>query len=79
MSVESDLQAVVEVMVDDRVEVDIRTLDEFEPPLIEMTVADGDIGKVIGRQGRTARALRRLLTARGERRGRTWELKIVEE
>ncbi|MGB5514461.1 MAG: KH domain-containing protein, partial [Thermoanaerobaculia bacterium] len=41
-------------------------------------VAPEDLGKVIGRQGRTARALRSLLAARGSRDGERYELEIIE-
>ena len=41
-------------------------------------VADEDLGKLIGRQGRTARALRTLLDARGVQDGRRYGLEIRE-
>ena len=44
----------------------------------EVRVAPGDLGKVIGRQGRTARALRTLLEVRGARDGRRYGLEILE-
>ena len=47
--------------------------------LIELFVAPGDLGKVIGRQGRTAAALRTLATTAGEREGKDVTLEIREE
>lgn len=44
----------------------------------EVYVADGDLGKVIGRQGRTARALRTLLDVRGAEDSRRYALEIRE-
>jgi predicted RNA-binding protein YlqC (UPF0109 family) len=41
-------------------------------------VAQADVGKVIGRQGRTVKALRSLLHAAGEKRRRRYVLEIVE-
>ena len=38
-----------------------------------------DLGKVIGRQGRTARAMRTLLETREDRRGVRYELEILED
>ncbi|MGE3276069.1 MAG: KH domain-containing protein [Vicinamibacterales bacterium] len=43
---------------------------------LELQVAPGDIGRVIGRQGRTAAAIRALLTAAGEREGQRVSLDI---
>jgi len=47
--------------------------------VLELRVAPDDLGKVIGRQGRTARALRTLLETRGDRRGERYELDIIED
>ena len=44
----------------------------------ELKVAEGDIGKVIGKQGRTARSIRTMLNAVGERDRRRYQLEIVE-
>jgi predicted RNA-binding protein YlqC (UPF0109 family) len=40
-------------------------VEKFDDDVIELEVAESDVGKVIGRQGRTARALRALLSAAG--------------
>ncbi|MDE3074638.1 MAG: KH domain-containing protein [Chloroflexota bacterium] len=42
-------------------EVKVEEIDSGRRTILELTVAPGDVGKVIGRQGRTARALRTLL------------------
>lgn len=44
----------------------------------KVRLAESDLGKVIGRQGRTARALRTLLTSRGEEDGYDYGLEIRE-
>ncbi len=44
--------------------------------LVELYVGPGDIGKVIGKQGRTAAALRTLAAAAGEKEGKTVTLEI---
>lgn len=46
--------------------------------LIELFVSPADIGKLIGRQGRTAAALRTLASTAGEREGKTVTLEIRE-
>ena len=45
--------------------------------LLRLHVADGDVGKVIGRQGRVARALRTVVRAGGVEAGRRLQLEIV--
>ena len=55
------------------------TLQEDEANLvIELRVAQGDLGKVIGKQGRTARAMRAVLAAARTADGRRPRLEIVE-
>lgn len=46
--------------------------------VFELSVAPGDLGKVIGRQGRTAKALRTLLAARAEIEGARATLEILD-
>jgi uncharacterized protein len=50
----------------------------FDDGVIELEVAEGDVGKIIGRQGRTARALRSLLSAAGHRARKRYDLEIIE-
>jgi predicted RNA-binding protein YlqC (UPF0109 family) len=45
--------------------------------ILRLHVAEGDVGKVIGRQGRIARALRTLVRAGGPNAGRRLQLEIV--
>jgi len=53
-------------------------VEQFDDGVIELEVAESDVGKVIGRQGRTARALRSLLGAAGQRAHRRYQLEIIE-
>ncbi len=53
-------------------------VEEVEPGVIELEVAEAEVGKVIGRQGRTARALRSLLSAAGQRHHKRYQLEIIE-
>ena len=45
--------------------------------VLRLHVAEGDVGKVIGRQGRIARALRTIVRAGGPQAGRRLQLEIV--
>jgi uncharacterized protein len=53
-------------------------VEKFDDGVIELEVAESDVGKVIGRQGRTARALRALLNAAGQRARKHYTLEIIE-
>ena len=46
--------------------------------LLELRVGDGDLGKVIGKQGRTARAIRAVLNASGTKLKKRYVLEILE-
>ena len=61
----------------DQVKVSQETTDD-ESVTIELTVAQDDLGKVIGKQGRTARAMRSLLSATAGRKGMKSRLDILE-
>lgn len=78
-TVQEDLTTVVREIVDAPDAVDVDVLEGSDSTLLELRVADDDLGKVIGRQGRIVRALRTLLKARSETDGRTYELEIVED
>lgn len=73
------LTELVRLLVDQPDEVKLAVIPQVRQTLLELTVAPDDLGKVIGRQGRTARALRTLLEARGDRDGVRYELEIVED
>lgn len=45
---------------------------------IEVRVADGDMGKVIGREGRTVKAIRSILFFAGQKQGKRFQLDLVE-
>lgn len=68
----------VRLMVDEPDQVVLEEIPGRESTLFELQVAADDLGKVIGRQGRTARSLRSLLASRGNRDGERYELEILE-
>jgi predicted RNA-binding protein YlqC (UPF0109 family) len=72
------LTRLVQLMVDEPDEVVLDAIPGRDSTLFELQVAPDDLGKVIGRQGRTARSLRSLLSARGDEDGEHYELEIVE-
>ena len=54
------------------------SVEQVDGDVLELTVAPNEVGKVIGRQGRTARALRTLLSAVGVRAHKRYTLEILE-
>ena len=80
MTDDSGVRAVVEVLaraLTDRPD-DVRVTESQHKntTLVALYVAPGDLGKVIGKQGRTAAALRTLASTAGEREGKTVTLEI---
>lgn len=79
---DSSLKEVVETiaraLVDNPAAVTVSEIDEDGATVLELRVASGDLGKVIGKQGRTARAMRTLLRAAGMKSRRRFVLEILE-
>lgn len=73
-----ELRELVRLLVDRPEVVEVEATSKRRHTVLVLTVAPEDRGKVIGRQGRTARALRTLLDTRGDRRGERYELEIRE-
>ena len=65
-------------LVDHPDEVRTRLYDRDQQTVVELEVDPADLGKVIGRQGRTARASRNLLSAAGQKTRRRYALDIVD-
>ena len=59
-------------------EVRVRTHERDQQTVLELEVDPADLGKVIGRQGRTARAMRTLLAAAGQKTRRRYSLDILD-
>ena len=72
------VEFVAKSLVDQPDEVRLRTYERDQQTVIELEVAQDDLGKVIGRQGRTARAIRTLLGAAGQKSRRRFSLDIVD-
>jgi predicted RNA-binding protein YlqC (UPF0109 family) len=79
---EVDMKALIELMVKSLVdkpeEVAVAEVDGERTTVYELRVATSDLGKVIGKQGRTARAMRTILSAAGTKLGKRCVLEILE-
>ena len=72
------VEMIVKALVDDVEADDVREVPRAGSTMIEIRVAPSDMGKVIGRQGRTIRALRSLSHAVSMKRNHRFVLEIVE-
>lgn len=77
-----DMRALVEqiarALVDEPEQVSVQAVEEEQATVLELRVAPNDLGKVIGKQGRTARSIRTLLGAAGMKLHKRFTLEIVE-
>lgn len=72
------LELVARALVDEPDRVEVLEVEEDGALVLELRVAPDDLGKVIGKQGRTARALRTLLSSAGARLRKRIVVEIIE-
>ncbi|MGO9612589.1 MAG: KH domain-containing protein [Dissulfurispiraceae bacterium] len=76
------MKALIEMMarslVDKPEEVKVTEIDGEKTTVYELRVSAGDLGKVIGKQGKTARSMRTILGAAGTKIGKRCVLEILE-
>jgi predicted RNA-binding protein YlqC (UPF0109 family) len=72
------LEYLARQLVDEPDEVRVERVDEDDTVVLRLHVAEEDLGKVIGRQGRIARALRTIVRAGSAREQRRVQLEIVD-
>ena len=78
MSLKDLIATIAEALVDEPESVDVSEIDGDHNSVIELRVAKNDIGKVIGKDGRTAQSIRTVLTAASTKLGRRAHLDIVD-
>jgi uncharacterized protein len=77
--VKEQLDGLLRRLVDEPDRVELDEFDSGDAIVFEARVAQGDLGKIIGRQGRTARAIRSLLTERGSQDGARYDFEVVDD
>ena len=76
MSVKDVVEVMAKALVDQPGEVRVVESQQKSMTLVELYLAPGDVGKVVGKLGRTVAALRTLASSAGEREGKTVTLEI---
>lgn len=72
------LEEIAKALVDNPEDVHVTEVEGEQTTVLELRVQNDDLGKVIGRQGRTARAMRTLLSAAGMKVHKRFVLEILE-
>lgn len=76
---EKDLiEYIAKSLVDDPSAVSVQEVEGEKSTVIQLRVAQGDIGKVIGKYGRIAKALRTVLSASSGKSGKRYSLDILD-
>ena len=70
--------AIAKALVDNPDQVQVRAIEGEQVTVFELRVHASDLGKVIGRQGRTAQAIRTILTAVGMKLRKRFTLEILD-
>ncbi len=73
------IESIAKALVDNPDKVKVSQLDGEQSSIIELSVAQEDLGKVIGKQGRNAQAIRVIVSAAGMKLKRRFNLEIIEK
>jgi len=72
------IEDIAKALVDIPDEVQVKSIEGEQTTVLELRVAPSDLGKVIGKQGRTARSIRTILGAASMKLNRRFTLEILE-
>jgi len=72
------IEMIAKALVDSPDQVSVNAIEGEQSTVLELKVAQSDLGKVIGKQGRTARSIRTILGAAGMKLRRRFTLEILE-
>ncbi len=72
------IEYIAKALVDHPDKVEIKEIAGEKTLIYELRVGEGDLGKIIGKEGRTAKAIRTILTAASMKKGKRAQLEIIE-
>lgn len=72
------IQYIAQAIVDNPEQVQVKVVEGSHSSVLELKVAKEDVGKIIGKQGRTAQAMRTILSAASGKAKRKIMLEIIE-
>ncbi|MBQ9495177.1 MAG: KH domain-containing protein [Treponema sp.] len=72
------IEYIAKSLVDDPSAVSVTEAESEKGPVLQLKVAEGDIGKVIGKYGRIAKAMRTVLSASSAKEGKRYSLDILD-
>jgi predicted RNA-binding protein YlqC (UPF0109 family) len=78
MSTKEMIQLIAQAMVDNPDQVSVAEIEGNQTTVLELKVAESDLGKVIGKQGRNAQAIRTILSAISAKVNKRVVLEIIE-
>ncbi|QQS40644.1 MAG: KH domain-containing protein [Acidobacteriota bacterium] len=73
------VEKIVYALADDKDAVEVSEFQDGNTTTFEVRVAESDMGRLIGRQGRTVKAIRSILYFAGQKQNRRFNLQIIEE
>ena len=79
VAVDDLVREIARALVDDPASVEVEAVERDENTVLKLRVAPQDVGKVIGKQGRTARSMRTILGAVSMKLHHRYTLDILEE
>lgn len=74
----SAVEKIVKSLVGNADAVEVSEKSDGRSIVIQVRVGDGDMGRIIGREGRTVKAIRSLLFYAGQKHGKRFTLDIIE-
>ncbi len=72
------IENITKSLVDNPDKVNLKEISGERTIILELRVGEGDLGKVIGKEGRTAKAIRQILAAAAMKQGKRAQLEILE-
>jgi predicted RNA-binding protein YlqC (UPF0109 family) len=78
MGMKDLVEYIVQALVDNPDEVSVHEIEESSETILELTVADADMGRVIGKSGRVINSIRSIVQVLAAKQGRNVSLEVIE-